>query len=167
MKRIAALVLSAFLLLSLWGCQEKETFQSPVAFYYQALDLDYEIQCTAIRSETRECADYTSMAEILRAYLQGPESQDLQNPFPAGLELISMQANGSTLYLTLSDQLGTLSGLELTMACSCLAMTCLELTDVTDVDIRTESQLLDGEKSITMNRDDLGLVDEAKQSKSK
>lgn len=166
MKRIIAFILSFLLLPTLWGCQEKETFQTPVAFYYQAGELDYHVQCTAIRSEIREGAEYTSLAETVNVYLQGPESQDLQNPFPIGLRLVSAEIRDDTLYLTLSDHLGTLSGLPLTMACSCLVMTSLELTGVTNVNIRTENQLLDGEKSITINRENLGLLDEAKQNRS-
>ena len=67
----------------------------------------------------------------------------------------------NTLYVTVSKELAQLSGLELTLACSCLSMTCMELTGAENIVISAENSLLDGQKSITMNKDTLLLIDKA------
>ena len=51
------------------------------------------------------------------------------------------------------------------MACGCITMTCLTLTDATQVTIEANESLLDGHKSITMGRDSLILSDHAAKGK--
>ena len=165
MRKHIACFLAAFLLLSLCGCQEKSACISPVNFYYQAAEFSYDAAGTAISPEVREGKDHTSLDDALREYLQGPESASLKSPFPGGLQLLAAEIDGVTLHLTLSDQLSQLSGLALTMACSCLALTALELAQAEQVTIQAESKLLDGEKIITMDRDSLALVDSAQQTR--
>ena len=70
------------------------------------------------------------------------------------------QENG-TVYVTLSPEITLLTGVDLTMACGCLTLTILSLTEAQQVQIRSVSGLLDGQRSITMDKNTLLLLDGA------
>lgn len=159
MKQALLLLLCAALMLPLSGCGEEASYQYPITFYYQGTDLSYDAQCTAIAGETREGADYDTLEQILLDYLQGPVSENLATPFPAGLALVSVTLTEDTLHLTFSKHLAELSGLQLTVACCCIARTCLELTEAENICICAEGSLLYGEQSVTWNRDNMILID--------
>ena len=101
----------------------------------------------------------------MQLYLAGPDNVELVSPFPNGLRLIRHHQEGETLYLLFSEELAQLSNLSLSMACGCITMTCLTLTDATQVTIEANESLLDGQKSITMERDSLILSDHAAEGK--
>ena len=101
----------------------------------------------------------------MQLYLAGPDNVELVSPFPNGLRLISHHQEGETLYLLFSEELSQLSNLSLSMACGCITMTCLTLTDATQVTIEANESLLDGHKSITMGQDSLILSDHAAEGK--
>lgn len=162
MRKLNAWLLSILMIFTLVGCHSQETFQKPVKFYYQAIDLSFDVDSTTILPETREGKDFSSLEDMLHAYFDGPEDQKLKSPFPSGVQLIRLQRSRQTLNLTLSDDIGRLSGLALTMACSCIALTALEFADVDAVCIQAETALLNGESSITLTRENLDLLDESK-----
>ena len=65
--------------------------------------------------------------------------------------MIKETASGITLYL--SDTAATMDDMEYSLACTCLSLTCLDLTDAASVTITS------GNRSITMNRNTLTLFD--------
>ena len=129
------------------------------AFYYCNMAMDYSGDNPSVLAENRADAPDGSLQEILELYLSGPLSQNLRSPFPAHLKLIGVSQTGETIYLTFSRELATLTGLDLTMACCCITLTTLALTDAQQVEIRTVTDLLDGQRSITMRKDTLLLLD--------
>lgn len=163
MKKTWSYVLIFLLLLGLCGCSDGNQTHNTVAFYYRNPTFSYDAQCSALTAEQRDSTAFSSHEEILAAYFAGPLSENLVSPFPSGLELILMTKDANTLFLTLSDEIAELSGLELTFACCCIAKTCLELTDAENVVISAETGLLGGEKSITVNEDNMNLLDGTQQ----
>lgn len=159
MKKQIALFLIFVLLLPISGCKNETVYQKPVTFYYQATELSYDAACTVVESETREGASYGTTEEVLAALLAGPSNPGLKNPFPENTQVLSLVQERDTLYLTFSDELALLSGFQLVLACCCITLTCLDITDATQVCITVENGLLNGEKTITMNRDCLILID--------
>ena len=159
MKRFLALMLTAASILSLCACSKAPSYERPVSFYYPVSEMQYDATGSAISPEVREGKDLTSLESTLELYLNGPQDSAYTDPFPQGLRIQDIDSIESTLYLTFSDELGKLSGMDLTVACCCITLTCLELTNASNIFIQAESVLLGGEKSITMNRDCLLLLD--------
>lgn len=159
MKQYFVLFLACFMMLVFTGCHTNTPVEEGPAFYYCAADLNYDMQSKAILSEHRTDAQNGSLEETLTLYLAGPQSETLRSPFPAGLTLVQAHRGYTDLSITLSDELAALSGLELTIVCCCLTLTGMELTGAEQVVISAENALLNGQKSITMDRNSLLLLD--------
>lgn len=149
MKRLTALLLLCALFLS--GCAD--TLKEPVTFYY--LNSSYEEDMSApIGSEQRESSGHREdLTYLLALYLMGPAAEELQTPLPAGTRLLSAERSGSRITVTLSDCADTLSDARFTLACGCLALTCLEITEAKTITINS------GERSLTLEADNLLLQD--------
>lgn len=159
MKKCIAVLLIVMCLFHLAGCQKEAPAPIGPAFYYCAADIGYSMDSTAIRAEHRENAAQDTLQQMLVKYLAGPESADLRSPFPVGMKLIEVSLEGNTVYITVSDALSSLSGLELTLACSCISLTCLDFTGAELVVISAQDSLLDGQKYVTMDKNTLLLLD--------
>lgn len=153
MKRLLCIILITVLFLS--GCAiGQERFKDPVTYYYlrDYSDLDHRdafFSEGAMGSEIREAGDHrTDLNYLLSIYLQGPLDEGLRSPFPKGCRPMDIRREDSSLYLTLSPSITQLNEMELTVACACLAKTCMELVDVDTVHIMGNS--LDG--NVTVNR---------------
>lgn len=157
-KRILIIFLS-LLLLFMFGCAGKnDDIEQPVNFYYHNSLLSEENFDRIIVSEIREGAGFTK-EELVGLYLRGPQSEELENPFPEGLRLVSVSIKGKRVKITVSRLLGKLDGIQLTLACSCLSATLFDLYGCQTVEIVSEGQTIDGKPSIIINKDDLALTD--------
>ena len=159
MKKVISLILCLFLVGCVYGCKKSITYQQPVTFYYLQRDPSYDSNSKTIQAHILEGKDLKDFQETILTYLQGPEDASLYSPFPANMLLLGYETFEQTLYLTFSDELGTLSGLELTLACCCLALTAMDLTGMDQVNISADRALLDGERSIQLSRDTILLMD--------
>ena len=159
MKRLICLILLAVLFLP--GCDsQEEEFIEPVTFYFLKADVAYFSAEGVIYPEVREAQGHRQdYIYLLSLYLQGPESSEIKRVFPKNVSLVSFVMTDSSALVVLNDAAARLTGLDLTVACACLTATICDMTGVGTVTIRTESQLLDGNKSITMNRDHILLID--------
>lgn len=161
MKRFVIVMILLALVIGMSGCMQKnEDFVNPVSFYY----------CNDISSkddfehvfvpELREGAGYwDNKPALLSLYLTGPENEDLVTPFPAGLSIISVQHDNGQVRVVLSDQFADLTGLDLSIACTCLGMTVLELYGCDCVEISAEHKPLGEQKSIIITADMVVLAD--------
>jgi len=149
MKRIIPLFLLLSLLLSACGDRIRE----PVTFYY--VRANYEQDMSAIiASEEREASGHRNdLSYLLALYFMGPADEDLQSPVPRSTSLFNIFREDSTITLDLSDTATTMTDAEFTLACSCLTLTCLEITDAESVVINS------GSRSLTMNAETLILKD--------
>ena len=159
MKQWIAALLACCIMLLIVGCNKKEPVEEGPVFYYCAAELKFGMENQAILFEHRADAQNRTTAEVLNLYLAGPKSEGLRSPFPSGLKLMEVRSEEGTLFITLSSALAELSGLELTMVCCCLSLTGMELTGAQQVTISAEGALLNGQKSITMDKDSLLLLD--------
>lgn len=159
MKRIVSVALILACLLSITACNQEEAQPKGIAFYYCVTQDNYAIGSSVLSPEYRTDVAEDSLTQALERYLSGPISADLRSPFPQNLKLVGSYQQGSTVYLTLSAELADLSDLDLTIACGCLTLTTLALTDAQQVQIRTVAGLLDGQRAITMDKNTLLLLD--------
>ena len=159
MKQLICILLLAALLLP--GCANQEPeYVAPVNFYYPKTTVTYFTADGVISKEIREAQGYgQDYAQILALYLQGPESDGLQQIFPQDVTLIQLDLSSEGATVVLNDAMAQLSGVDLSIACACLTATVCELTGVQAVTIQAQSQLLDGSKTITMTRDQVLLLD--------
>ena len=164
MKRFIALLLASLFLLG--GCSQKETIESPVVFYFipaePLTETDLHHGISFLRAEVRDGSHMgTALAQILTAYLRGPNaSSGLKSPFPKGCYLYNVKQEDSTLILTMAGTFAELTDLDLTIACACLAQTCIGLTGVETVQIQAKDALLDGNAFIYMDMEMLELLDQ-------
>lgn len=157
MKYLRCLCLLLALLL-LAGCgADQESGENAVKFYYLQAQIGYSSEDSVITWEHR--SDNGTLYETLTLYLQGPLSDELTSPFPAGTSLVEIDEEDQVLNLKLNARLATLTGMELTLACTCLAKTCFAMTDAREVRISANDTLLDGVKYITITTDSLLLTD--------
>lgn len=163
MKKAICLFLCCICLLLCFGCSEEAPDASEVPegplFYYPTAQLAYQPGSKAIDAEARVMPAQADLAQMLNIYFLGPETAQLLSPFPSGLRIVKTTVVDKTVYITVSDHLTELTGLALTMACSCLTLTTLELTGAENVVINAQDALLDGQKSITMDKNNLLLTD--------
>lgn len=129
-------------------------------FYYLCSEVEYNSPSGVITPVTANGVDRSApLDQILEQYLSGPDNDGLLSPFPEETKLLSVEQKDDTIYLVFNARLGSLTGMDLTLACACLTMTCLDLTDAANVSIRAEGAMLDGAQQITMNADSLVLLD--------
>ncbi len=163
MARRMMLILLALSFLFVWGCTEAPSeadMEAPVRFYYKVSDDRYGAAGGAIEYEFYDADGHeTNYSRILDAYFQGPVSEGLVAPFPKATGLRVAWLDGGTMRVDLSNDFGQLSGIDLTLACSCITMTCLQFPGVEAVTIRSLGRLLDGRETITLNADSLILED--------
>lgn len=147
MRRKLSLLLAALLLAGAVSCAPQETEpQGGYALYYLA-DTEENQGGDAIAAEY--CAlelpeDPERAAErLLERYWQGPESAALTSPLPAGVQLLSVEVRSGRVTLDVSGQYGVLTGVELTLADSCLTMTLSQLSGIYSVAILVRGRALE------------------------
>ena len=96
----------------------------------------------------------SALAELV---LSQPETAGLASPAPSGTRLLSCQQEEGQLRLDLSEQYGGLSGVDLTVANSCLTLTLCQLEGVEEVYITVEGEPLPYQTMRTMGKDDVLL----------
>ena len=150
MKRLICLILMFGLCLC--GCSiPGEWIKEPVTFYYVRDGFSKDME-SVIASEVREASGHRNdLPYLLALYSMGPTGEDLTAPFPKNITIIPIERNESSITLTLSENMLNLSDAEFTLSGTCIAMTCMELTDTRQV------VLLCGDKSITIGQDNLLL----------
>ena len=158
MKKTFCLLLCFSLLFCLFGCSPNAP-KAPAEFFYWQNDLPYDAQRSVIGSEIRETAEHPGYIKTLNLYLQGPASNSFLPTFPQGSKIITLSQAPGTISLVLSDAFASLTGIELSIACICLAKTVIALTDCTAVTIQAETLPLDGNKSITLDSSSALLYD--------
>ncbi len=161
-RRIAALFFGLLLLL-IPGCGKQPAIKDmvcPIKFYYKVTDDRYESTGEALDWLLFEAAGHEKdYFWILNAYFDGPSDESLLAPFPNSLELLTVQQDDTNLRVNVSDELSQLSGIDLTLACSCITLTCLEMEGIESVTITANGSPLDGKHAVVMDKGDILLED--------
>lgn len=157
MKRIFSILIPCVLLLS--GCGSQVQPAAPANFYYVRNEFLYHEEYGAIAPEVRETCNCGDLTELVRTYISGPETYDLQSPFPLGTQVIRVSTAEDTICVEMNAVYATLTGYELTIANACLAKTLLDCAKASSVQISAENSTLGGAAQITMTANSLLLWD--------
>lgn len=154
MKKWTAAALMCLLLLSGCGRSGKPLFD-PVYFYYPRVEYEYGYSDGVITWEAMDGTGYMEDYQyLLREFFSGPVDEGYYNPFPEGTELLNAWVEEDIFFLELSQEALALPEHQFNLGCSCLSMTCFELTPVRAVSFRC------GEKSLTIPRGEYLLMDD-------
>ena len=131
------LILVVFLLFSLFfGCSQPDTGSTPT-FYYLHTKPEYGSEASVIGSESRYNAGENSQLRYLLAlYFSGPINDSLRSPFPKGSAILDLWEEDLSLHLTMNGAFAKLSGMDMTRACACIALTVFDNSD-SDCNIQT------------------------------
>ena len=167
MKRFLSVLLCLSMMLPLFGCAREEAeIQKPVTFYYRKANVSFNDAESVIAREQRESYGHEGdIPYLMGMYLKGPSSADFHKTFPADTFIVSIHYMDNLAKIVFSFHFAELSGIDLTVACACVTMTMMELTDVESVQISAAGALLDDYQSITMNKDSLLLLDNGTKGK--
>ena len=89
--------------------------------------------------------------------LDGPTQEGLKSPFPRGLTLQSLEVEGNTICITLSEHYSGLTDMSQTLADACIVMTLCQLTGVEAVEISTDGFWASRPASRTLTPEQLEL----------
>ena len=161
----STILLILVLIMILSGCKFGNSVpDEPVNFYYPWADLESTMkqnpQCTAIGSEEHDISgNRNSLSYVLSLYFLGPQDSTLVSPFPQNTSVLSIQNEEGLLTLELSTNFAQLKGIDLTVACTCLAKTCFDLTGAESVLIQSAIDDPEIAVNFTLNRGNLLLSD--------
>lgn len=157
MRKILSFFLTLCILLS--GCSPLGNYISePVRFHYLCSRYQEDL-CCVINSEEREAVGHSGdLNYLLALYLMGPIDDELKIPLPPGTKVISVQQNEDIITLQLPDLDSTLSDIDFSLACACLTMTCLNISNATSVTV------LSGSRSVTMDSSSYALSDSSMET---
>lgn len=164
MKRHICFLICVLILFSLAACMSTpaETPQSPVKFYYPRTEFLYGKPNGVISWEVRSGDVFQEdLALLMESYLNGPTTEQLRNPFPNSLNFLLYSWEEKALFLTFSREINFLKGIDLTLACTCIAKTCFDLTDADSIHILSDD--MKEESVITIYRDQVLTYDDTAQ----
>ena len=129
------LLLGLLALCVLTSCQTQPAPQEdPHAIRLYFLDSQSSIG-SAIASEPYTGTKTATVRILVNALLSGPTREGLSSPFPAYTSLRGWSVEEGLLTLDLSEHYGDLSGIDLTLADYCIALTLCQLEGVDQVRI--------------------------------
>lgn len=160
MKRFVCLILVIATIIGATACASSNP-EYPGNFYYRRPEIYYFGGSDGVVApEERDLADiHDDLDAMLVTYFAGPVSSDLESPFPRDTAPIDWNMNNTRLTINLNEEFSQLSGIDLTIACACIAKTFLELTEATSVCIRADGAMLNGSDSIVISENSLSLTD--------
>lgn len=150
MKHMVCLILVCSLFLT--GCSIiGEHIKEPVTFYYVRESYQKDMM-QVIDSEVREASGHREdLTYLLALYSMGPSRKDLKSPLPRNTTIVPIARSDDSIELQLSENSQNIKDADLTLASACIALTCMELTNVQQVTVTC------GERTITLKEDNLLL----------
>lgn len=160
MKRFT-IFLSIVLLLFFCSCSKSEQeFEDPANFYYPNKDVSYGVENGVISFETQETSHIKNdLYQLLDRYLKGPNDISMRCPISSDVTVEEITAGNNSITIVFSQEFTKLSGIDLTLASTCLGMTLLDYTQADYIEIRVRDALLEGSESIVIAKDDLLFTD--------
>ncbi len=163
MRRILCFILILCCLMSIVGCNKKGTApDGSVTVYYRREKPVYNTSDGVLAPTYLDATGHEQdHAYLLNKYLQTTPGDGFARTFPSGTVLISFKLEGLTAKVVLSDRIAEFTGLDLTIALTCLTQTIMTLTDCEEVIISARSKQLDGQNYVTLSKDSYLLVDDS------
>ena len=164
MKKRIFCIFAILLVLSFPACANQSSYiEKPADFYYCTSSISFESEQGVIASEIRESALYQhDLTALINYYMRGPSSTNLTSPFPTGSAVLWINQNNDGIILVMNQQFSQLTGINLSLACSCLSKTVFSVLDTESITIRCRESTLDGNETITMTRDSILIQDKAR-----
>ena len=146
-RRMTALLLFAVILSLFAGCgTEPENKDTKAVEVYYVTELNGAGNIDPIRAETHQIPEGLSIAEmaktIVTLLLDGPQSLELSNSFPAGTRVLSCNVEAGHALVNLSEQYGELSGMDLTIADYCITLSLCQLDGIETVSVTVNGKPL-------------------------
>lgn len=153
MKKIILFLILLSIAIPFSGCGYTQS--ETVSFFYPRASYFYDRPDGIISTEERDASGHTEDTQyLLLLYLMGPSNQNLVSAFPSNTRLISGSINGNRMLVNLSDSSDSLSDAEYSLACTCLALTCMKATGTEEIIITS------GSRTQTIREDMLLLYEE-------
>ena len=161
MRRMILITLTLTILFAFVACaKEEETIQKPVNMYFLNKDVDYGVEDGLVRAEIQEGVHLNGdIQSLLVQYLKGPVGTQLVRAVPAGIAVDDVSVNGKTVTVTMSHDFSRINGVDLSIACVCLAMTILDFTDAEQVQLRASNASFVDSEAIIVNKNDVLFSD--------
>lgn len=159
MKRILALLISLALLLSLCACTVEENAAADGGYmlWFAVARDSKRNDSAAVYREMREWSNAPSAYGLIAALLRGPQSEDLYSPFPPNTSLNFLLTEGETAWVDLSEEYASLSGVDLTIADYCIALTLCQLPEIESVKITVKGESIQDRNRQTLREGDVLL----------
>lgn len=158
-KSVMGLLCAVLLLLSACagGAGQNEPKAGAYGIYFSALGSSGAV--AAVECEYRQLsAGANPINALMELLLAGPENPALLSPFPqSGVRLLSWKLQDGELKLNLSEQYGELSGVDLTVADYCIALTFCQVEGVDSVYITVAGEELPFRHSQQLRAEDVIL----------
>lgn len=156
MRRISlVLILSLFVALFSGCANTKET--ESLLLYYRAADVSHAegLICAEPAAEDQK----RSVEALARRYFMGPRLDTLRSPFPKGTAVEEFSVTGSQLFLHMNEEFSSLSGVDLSLALTCISMTFFQLDEITSVEIAFHGGIWGGNQAVLLREGDIILSD--------
>lgn len=138
MKRLTALLLLLLLLLPA-GCAPADDTPEGISLWFISVGEDGSI---ALSGQT--FTGPKQISPVMNALLAGPTQEGLISPIPPGTTVQDRILSGSILHLDLSREYAALTGVDLTLANYCIALTLTGLDSVEGVSISVNGSARSG-----------------------
>lgn len=161
MKKLSILLCCILLLQILCACgKTEEVMRQPVTFYYRNAEVEYNTSGGVIGYEIREAAFCMGSKELLiQEYLTGPNAESLRNPVPEDAKLVKFYTENRESYLVFSQEFAELSGIDLSVCCSCILLTLNDFANVQTIHVSAENSLLDEKKEFVLSMGNIEFTD--------
>ena len=153
-KRVCALLL-LFLLCLLTACGQRTGADGPYRIYF--LPDRQTGYGSALAAQDWEGTGTPLSEELMQALLDGPTQEGLVSPFPRGLSVQSLELEGDTICVTLSEHYSGLTDMAQTLADACIVMTLCQLPGVEAVEISADGFWASRPASRTLTPEQLEL----------
>lgn len=144
MKKLLALLLVFALVFGLGACAAaSEQRVNPISFFYKNRDVSFTSEYGVVYPLAVDLEDRNiAITELISRYLEGPDEEFLECPFPPGTVLVDCTWIDGLLTVILSEEFHNLSSLDLTIAMACLTMTMTQVDGVDAVVVDTADGML-------------------------
>ena len=163
MKRILCFLLIVCCFVGILGCtSDNDKPENSVSVFFKREKTAYGTADGVIGETYLDAAGHEKQyAYLLNVYLRTTPGEGFSSPFPKGVTMIGFKLEGLTAKVVLSDQIAELTGMELTIALTCLTQTVMSMTGCQEIIISATTKQLGGQNFITLNRDSYLLIDDS------
>jgi len=126
--------ISCLLLAALIICGCGSSKRSKILYYYKAANISIS-ESSILKTETVTVEDASDISAVAQQYLKGPAGTECVSPFPKGLALDRYEVRDNVLQLYFNSAFSQLTGVDRSIALSCICMTFTQVPEIDTLDI--------------------------------